>query len=110
MFLFLPLGENIRKPETIEYLYLDFDGFFASVEQQARPALRGKPVGVVPFDNTLHTVVIACSIGFAANQLPICLDPVQPNAFLSKPRPNDMSPLVLELLSEPERIAMLRAA
>jgi len=51
----------MRKPETIEYLYLDFDGFFASVEQQARPALRGKPVGVVPFDNTLHTVVIACS-------------------------------------------------
>lgn len=51
----------MRKPETIEYLYLDFDGFFASVEQQARPALRGKPVGVVPFDSTLHTVVIACS-------------------------------------------------
>ena len=51
----------MRKPETIEYLYLDFDGFFASVEQQARPALRGKPVGVVPFDSTMHTVVIACS-------------------------------------------------
>ena len=51
----------MRKPETIEKLYLDFDGFFASVEQQARPALRGKPVGIVPFDGTLHTVVIACS-------------------------------------------------
>lgn len=51
----------MRKPDTIEYLYLDFDGFFASVEQQARPRLRGKPVGIVPFDNTQFTCVIACS-------------------------------------------------
>lgn len=51
----------MRKPDTIERLYLDMDGFFASVEQQARPALRGKPVGIVPFDGTVHTVVIACS-------------------------------------------------
>ncbi len=51
----------MRKPETIEYLYLDFDGFFASVEQQARPHLRGKPVGIVPFDGTVHTCVIAVS-------------------------------------------------
>lgn len=51
----------MRKPETIERLYLDFDGFFASVEQQARPALRGRPVGVVPFDSTVYTCVIACS-------------------------------------------------
>ena len=51
----------MRKPNTIEWLYLDFDGFFASVEQQARPALRGKPIGIVPFDGTIHTCVIACS-------------------------------------------------
>ena len=51
----------MRKPETIECLYLDFDGFFASVEQQAKPSLRGKPIGIVPFDNTEHTCVIACS-------------------------------------------------
>ncbi len=51
----------MRKPTTIEWLYLDFDGFFASVEQQARPALRGKPIGIVPFDGAVHTVVIACS-------------------------------------------------
>ncbi len=51
----------MRKPEAIERLYLDFDGFFASVEQQAKPALRGRPVGVVPFDSTVHTCVIACS-------------------------------------------------
>ena len=51
----------MRKPTEVERLYLDFDGFFASVEQQARPALRGKPVGVVPFAEAEHTCVIACS-------------------------------------------------
>ena len=53
----------MRKPETIEKLYLDFDGFFASVMQQAMPHLRGKPVGVIPFETSAanSTVVIACS-------------------------------------------------
>lgn len=51
----------MRKPETIERLYLDFDGFFASVEQQARPSLRGKPIGIVPFEGVRTTCVIAAS-------------------------------------------------
>ena len=53
----------MRKPETIEKLYLDFDGFFASVMQQAMPRLRGKPVGVIPFETSAanSTIVIACS-------------------------------------------------
>ena len=53
----------MRKPETIEKLYLDFDGFFASVMQQAMPRLRGRPVGVIPFETSAahSTVVIACS-------------------------------------------------
>ncbi len=51
----------MRKPTQIERLYLDFDGFFASVEQQVDPELRGKPVGVVPFADSVRTCVIACS-------------------------------------------------
>jgi len=53
----------MRKPETVEVLYLDFDGFFASVMQQVMPELRGRPVGVIPFptDAANSTSVIACS-------------------------------------------------
>ncbi|MEO1280188.1 MAG: type VI secretion protein ImpB [Pseudomonadota bacterium] len=54
---------RMRKPTDIERLYLDFDGFFASVMQQVTPALRGRPVGVVPFEvaKARFTVIIACS-------------------------------------------------
>lgn len=51
----------MRKPETIERLYLDFDGFFAAVEQQCNRRLRGRPVGVIPFDGTDRTIIIAAS-------------------------------------------------
>lgn len=52
----------MRKPDTIEWLYLDFDGFFASVMQQVYPHLRGRPIGITPFETeTDYTVIIACS-------------------------------------------------
>jgi DNA polymerase-4 len=50
----------MRKPDTIEHLYLDFDGFFASVEQLRNPALRGRPIGIVPYEGG-RSCIIACS-------------------------------------------------
>lgn len=39
------------KPRDIETLYIDFDSFFASVEQQLVPKYRGRPMGVLPLDS-----------------------------------------------------------
>lgn len=50
----------MRRPERVEHLYLDFDGFFASVEQLRDPSLRGRPVGVIPYEGG-RTCIIACS-------------------------------------------------
>ncbi len=45
---------------SLRWLYVDFNSYFASVEQQLRPELRGKPTAVVPVE-TDSTCAIAAS-------------------------------------------------
>ena len=45
---------------TVEWLFLDLNSYFASVEQQERPELRGRPIGIVPLI-TENTCCIAAS-------------------------------------------------
>lgn len=46
---------------SLSTLYIDFNSYFASVEQHLRPELRGRPVAVIPVD-TDATSVIAASV------------------------------------------------
>lgn len=44
---------------TLRSLFIDFNSYFASVEQHEEPALRGRPVGVVPVDADTTCLIAA---------------------------------------------------
>lgn len=46
---------------ALRYLFIDFDSFFASVEQQLQPHLRDRPIGIVPSIGVETTCCIAAS-------------------------------------------------
>lgn len=50
----------LAPPTGLRWLYVDFNSYFASVEQQLDPRLRGKPIAVIPVE-TESTCAIAAS-------------------------------------------------
>lgn len=55
-----PPIDSTRHAAELRWLYVDFNSYFASVEQQLNPALRGRPVIVIPVESD-STCAIAAS-------------------------------------------------
>ena len=56
----MSLDNALYPTSVLRWLYVDFNSYFASVEQQLDPRLRGRPVAVVPVE-TDSTCAIAAS-------------------------------------------------
>jgi DNA polymerase-4 len=55
------VNDLLLPPRPLRWLFLDLNSYFASVEQQLDPTLRGKPIIVAPVDSDT-TVAIAASV------------------------------------------------
>jgi DNA polymerase-4 len=54
------MPENLpQNPPALRWLYVDFNSYFASVEQQLDPRLRGRPVIVVPVQSDATCAIAA---------------------------------------------------
>ena len=60
-----------QKPKDYQVLFLDMNSFFASVEQQVQPPLRGIPLGVAPYTGN-SGCIIAASYEAKAMGIKIC--------------------------------------
>ena len=50
-----PISEKNRA----NWLFVDINSYFASVEQETRPELRGQPIGIVPIEAKTACVIAA---------------------------------------------------
>jgi DNA polymerase-4 len=50
---------SLAPPQELRWLYIDFNSYFASVEQQLDPRLRGKPVIVIPVETEATSAIAA---------------------------------------------------